>query len=129
MKAARLPIPAQEASPSARLSGDAKLLAATVLLALLSGGLTAVSFYRVAALQADLEGLRAQLQGPRAPPAAGPEVSVRRSCGRAPPSPGPPGVTRASVSPGDLRSRGSGGKQLQPERPEEARARGSGGAR
>lgn len=74
MKAARLPIPAQEASPSARLSGDAKLLAATVLLALLSGGLTAVSFYRVAALQADLEGLRAQLQGPRAPPAAGPEA-------------------------------------------------------
>lgn len=82
MKAACAPVLARTESPSARLCGDARLLAATLLLALLSGGLTVVSFCRVAALQADLEGLRAQLQ--RAPPAAprralgaaGPQVSA-----------------------------------------------------
>ncbi|XP_021095005.1 tumor necrosis factor ligand superfamily member 13B [Heterocephalus glaber] len=75
MKAARAAIPAQQRSPSARPSGTSSpLLAASLLLALLSGGLTVLSFRRVAALQADLDGLRAQLQGPRASGAAGPTV-------------------------------------------------------
>lgn len=55
---------------AARKERDATLLAATLLLALLSGGLTLLSFCRVASLQADLEGLRAQLQGTLASPGA-----------------------------------------------------------
>ncbi|XP_004649149.3 tumor necrosis factor ligand superfamily member 13B [Octodon degus] len=55
---------------AARKKRDTTLLAATLLLALLSGGLTLLSFCRVAALQADLEGLRAQLQGTLAAPGA-----------------------------------------------------------
>nr|XP_055216740.1 tumor necrosis factor ligand superfamily member 13B isoform X1 [Gorilla gorilla gorilla] len=50
-------------SPSVRSSKDGKLLAATLLLALLSCCLTVVSFYQVAALQGDLASLRAELQG------------------------------------------------------------------
>ncbi|KAL4690880.1 hypothetical protein H8959_013841 [Pygathrix nigripes] len=50
-------------SPSVRSSKDGKLLAAALLLALLSCCLTVVSFYQVAALQGDLASLRAELQG------------------------------------------------------------------
>uniref|UniRef100_A0A2K6UQK5 TNF superfamily member 13b n=1 Tax=Saimiri boliviensis boliviensis TaxID=39432 RepID=A0A2K6UQK5_SAIBB len=53
----------QKESPSVRSSKDGKLLAATLLLALLSCCLTVVSFYQVAALQGDLASLRAKLQG------------------------------------------------------------------
>ncbi|XP_017357216.1 tumor necrosis factor ligand superfamily member 13B [Cebus imitator] len=53
----------QKESPSVRSSKDGKLLAATLLLALLSCCLTVVSFYQVAALQGDLASLRAELQG------------------------------------------------------------------
>ncbi|XP_048656600.1 tumor necrosis factor ligand superfamily member 13B isoform X2 [Marmota marmota marmota] len=67
MKLECVPILPQKESPSVRFSRDAKLLAVTLLLALLSSGLTLISFYRVATLQADLESLRAELQGHRAP--------------------------------------------------------------
>ncbi|XP_011913406.1 PREDICTED: tumor necrosis factor ligand superfamily member 13B isoform X1 [Cercocebus atys] len=53
----------QKESPSVRSSKDGKLLAAALLLALLSCCLTVVSFYQVAALQGDLASLRAELQG------------------------------------------------------------------
>lgn len=53
----------QKESPSVRSSKDRKLLAAALLLALLSCCLTVVSFYQVAALQGDLASLRAELQG------------------------------------------------------------------
>lgn len=51
---------------------DGRLLAATFLLALLSSGLTVMSLYWSAALQADLMSLRMELQGYRvaAAPAA-----------------------------------------------------------
>ncbi|XP_062959545.1 tumor necrosis factor ligand superfamily member 13B isoform X2 [Cynocephalus volans] len=58
-----VPIFPQKESPSGRLPKDGKLLAATLLLALLACCLTVLSFCRVAALQADLESLRAELQG------------------------------------------------------------------
>uniref|UniRef100_A0A8C9QL97 TNF superfamily member 13b n=1 Tax=Spermophilus dauricus TaxID=99837 RepID=A0A8C9QL97_SPEDA len=67
MKLECVPILPQKESPSVRFSRDAKLLAVTLLLALLSSGLTLISFYRVATLQAELESLRAELQGHRAP--------------------------------------------------------------
>ncbi|XP_046310939.1 tumor necrosis factor ligand superfamily member 13B isoform X2 [Marmota monax] len=67
MKLECVPILPQKESPSVRFSRDAKLLAVTLLLALLSSGLTLISFYRVATLQADLESLRAELQGHGAP--------------------------------------------------------------
>ncbi|XP_012996964.1 tumor necrosis factor ligand superfamily member 13B isoform X1 [Cavia porcellus] len=107
MKAACAPVLARTESPSARLCGDARLLAATLLLALLSGGLTVVSFCRVAALQADLEGLRAQLQ--RAPPAA-----PRRALGAA----GPQGVF-APASLAESNSSGSVRRKRALEGPEE----------
>ncbi|KAK2118789.1 Tumor necrosis factor ligand super member 13B [Saguinus oedipus] len=53
----------QKESPSVRSSKDGKLLAATLLLSLLSCCLTVVSFYQVATLQGDLARLRAELQG------------------------------------------------------------------
>nr|XP_002742579.1 tumor necrosis factor ligand superfamily member 13B [Callithrix jacchus]CTQ86148.1 TPA: tumor necrosis factor ligand 7A [Callithrix jacchus] len=53
----------QKESPSVRYSKDGKLLAATLLLALLFCCLTVVSFYQVATLQRDLASLRAELQG------------------------------------------------------------------
>ncbi|XP_008588906.1 PREDICTED: tumor necrosis factor ligand superfamily member 13B isoform X1 [Galeopterus variegatus] len=58
-----VPIFPQKESHSSRLPKDGKLLAATLLLALLACCLTVLSFCRVAALQADLESLRAELQG------------------------------------------------------------------
>uniref|UniRef100_A0A2K6EW68 TNF superfamily member 13b n=1 Tax=Propithecus coquereli TaxID=379532 RepID=A0A2K6EW68_PROCO len=56
----------QKESPSVRVSRDGQLLAATLLLALLSCCLAVVSFYQVATLQADLASLRAELQGHQA---------------------------------------------------------------
>ncbi|KAM6179620.1 tumor necrosis factor ligand superfamily member 13B [Erethizon dorsatum] len=108
MKVACAPILARKESPSARLSRDAKLLAATLLLALLSGGLTVVSFCRVAALQADLESLRAQLRGP--PTAAAP---------RAPSAAGPKGVF-APASLAESNSSRSGRRKRALEGPEES---------
>uniref|UniRef100_A0A8C5VN42 TNF superfamily member 13b n=1 Tax=Microcebus murinus TaxID=30608 RepID=A0A8C5VN42_MICMU len=56
----------QKESPSVRVSADRQLLAATLLLALLSCCLAVVSFYQVATLQADLVSLREELQGHQA---------------------------------------------------------------
>jgi hypothetical protein len=84
MKLQCVPILAQKESPSVRFSRDEKLLAVTLLLALLSSGLTVLAFSRVAALQADLESLRAELRDSRAQPArpesgaAGPKVSSQQ---------------------------------------------------
>ncbi|OBS80090.1 hypothetical protein A6R68_21708, partial [Neotoma lepida] len=61
---------------------DGRLLAVTLLLALLSSGLTVMSLYRFAALQADLMSLRMELQG------------YRRAL--APAAPGAPGATEAA---------------------------------
>nr|XP_014707628.2 tumor necrosis factor ligand superfamily member 13B isoform X2 [Equus asinus] len=62
----------QKESPSVRLSKDGKLLAVTLLLALLSCCLTVVSFCRVATLQAELGSLRAELQEHQAEQLQGP---------------------------------------------------------
>ncbi|XP_037383508.1 tumor necrosis factor ligand superfamily member 13B isoform X2 [Talpa occidentalis] len=66
MKGQGVPILNQKESPSALLSPDGKLLAGTLLLALLSCCLTGVSFYQLAVLQAELGSLRAELQAPLA---------------------------------------------------------------
>ncbi|XP_058526495.1 tumor necrosis factor ligand superfamily member 13B [Ochotona princeps] len=61
-----VPLLLQKESPSTRLSREGKLLAMTLLLALLSCSLSVVSLYRVAALQADLLSLRAAVRGHQA---------------------------------------------------------------
>ncbi|XP_008683195.2 tumor necrosis factor ligand superfamily member 13B [Ursus maritimus] len=63
-------------SPSVPFSKDGTLLAVTLLLALMASCLSALSFYRVAALQAELGSLRAELREHQAerlpgPPQAG----------------------------------------------------------
>ncbi|XP_008060758.1 tumor necrosis factor ligand superfamily member 13B isoform X2 [Carlito syrichta] len=78
----------QEENPSVRSSKDGKLLAASLLLALLSCSLTVVSFYQVAVLQADLVSLRAEMRGHQAeqlptPPETGTGVP-RAALGEAP---------------------------------------------
>nr|XP_020039584.1 tumor necrosis factor ligand superfamily member 13B [Castor canadensis] len=92
MKLQCVPILAQKESPSVRFSRDEKLLAVTLLLALLSSGLTVLAFSRVAALQADLESLRAELRDSRAQPA-------RPESGAA----GPKGIV-APAAPGESNS-------------------------
>uniref|UniRef100_A0A8C5KAE8 Tumor necrosis factor (ligand) superfamily, member 13b n=1 Tax=Jaculus jaculus TaxID=51337 RepID=A0A8C5KAE8_JACJA len=78
MKVGCAPIPQQKESPWVRVSREGQLLlTATLLLALLSSGLTAVSFYRVAVLQADLRSLRAELRGHGAPPTPAPASGGR----------------------------------------------------
>ncbi|XP_059758997.1 tumor necrosis factor ligand superfamily member 13B isoform X3 [Balaenoptera ricei] len=72
----------QEESPSVRFSRDGKLLAVTLLLALLSCCLTVLSLCRVAALQAELGRLRAELRElPGAPQAgaAAPRAALREA--------------------------------------------------
>uniref|UniRef100_A0A8C6RNA2 Tumor necrosis factor (ligand) superfamily, member 13b n=1 Tax=Nannospalax galili TaxID=1026970 RepID=A0A8C6RNA2_NANGA len=102
MKVGCVPIAQREDSAWARICRDGRLLVATLLLALLSSGLTALAFYRVASLQADLLSLRAELQGhlgaaaPASP--AGPGATAVSSL-LAPPAP------RASNSSGSRRNR------------------------
>eukprot|EP00069_Balaena_mysticetus_P005305 bmy_17985T0 len=72
----------QKESPSVRFSKDGKLLAVTLLLALLSCCLTVLSFCRVASLQAELGRLRAELRElPGAPQAgaAAPRAALRET--------------------------------------------------
>ncbi|XP_061026778.1 tumor necrosis factor ligand superfamily member 13B isoform X2 [Eubalaena glacialis] len=72
----------QKESPSVRFSKDGKLLAVTLLLALLSCCLTVLSFCRVASLQAELGRLRAELRElPGAPQAgaAAPRAALREA--------------------------------------------------
>lgn len=74
-------------SPSVPFSKDGTLLAVTLLLALMASCLSALSFYRVAALQAELGSLRAELREHQAerlpgPPQAGataPRAAVREA--------------------------------------------------
>lgn len=69
-------------SPSVRFSKDGKLLAVTLLLALLSCCLTVLSFCRLASLQAELGRLRAELRElPGAPQAgaAAPRAALREA--------------------------------------------------
>lgn len=68
MKLERVSILPRKEGPPVRLPQPGKLLAVPLLLALLSCGLTALSFYRVAALQAELGSLRAELRERRAEP-------------------------------------------------------------
>ncbi|ERE91013.1 tumor necrosis factor ligand superfamily member 13B-like protein [Cricetulus griseus] len=79
MKVGCVSITPQKACAWVGVCRDGRLLAATLLLALLSCGLTVTSLYRFAALQADLMSLRMELQGYRV---AG-----------APAAPGAPGAT------------------------------------
>ncbi|XP_073651502.1 tumor necrosis factor ligand superfamily member 13B isoform X1 [Tursiops truncatus] len=72
----------QKESPSVRFSKDGKLLAVTLLLALLSCCLTVLSFCRLASLQAELGRLRAELRElPGAPQAgaAAPRAALREA--------------------------------------------------
>ncbi|XP_073068471.1 protein ABHD13 isoform X2 [Manis javanica] len=68
MKLERVSILPRKEGPPVRLPQPGKLLAVPLLLALLSCGLTALSFYRVAALQAELGSLRAELRERREEP-------------------------------------------------------------
>ncbi|KAK2500195.1 hypothetical protein MC885_003902 [Smutsia gigantea] len=68
MKLERVSILQHKESPPVRLPQHGKLLAVPLLLALLSCGLTALSFYRVAALQDELGSLRAELRERRTEP-------------------------------------------------------------
>ncbi|MBZ3880429.1 Tumor necrosis factor ligand superfamily member 13B [Sciurus carolinensis] len=115
MKLECVPLLLQEESPSVRVSRDAKLLAVTLLLALLSSGLTLVSFYRVATLQADLESLRVELQGQRAPPAAPPQARAAAASAPA----GLKGIFGAAAL-GESQSSPGGRKRRAAEGPEEA---------
>ncbi|XP_055464443.1 tumor necrosis factor ligand superfamily member 13B [Psammomys obesus] len=65
MKVGCVPITPQKEGAWVGVSRDGRLLAATLLLALLSSGFTVMSLYRLAALQADLTSLRTELQGYR----------------------------------------------------------------
>lgn len=77
MKVGCVPVTPQKEGAWLEVCRDGRLLAATLLLALLSSGFTVMSLYRLAALQADLMSLRTELQGYRASaiPAAAPEAS------------------------------------------------------
>ncbi|XP_057563660.1 tumor necrosis factor ligand superfamily member 13B isoform X2 [Hippopotamus amphibius kiboko] len=99
----------QKESPSVRFSKDGKLLAVTLLLALLSCCLTVLSFCRVASLQAELGSLRAELRGlPGAPQAgaAAPRAALREAPAAtpalkgilAPPAPGESNSSQSSRS-------------------------------
>ncbi|XP_051025449.1 tumor necrosis factor ligand superfamily member 13B-like [Acomys russatus] len=76
MKVGCIPVTPQKESTWVEVCRDGRLLAATLLLALLSSGFTVMSLYQLAALQADLMSLRMELQGYRgsATPAAVPEA-------------------------------------------------------
>lgn len=65
MKVGCVPITPQKEGAWVGVCRDGRLLAATLLLALLSSGFTVMSLYRLAALQADLMSLRLELQGYR----------------------------------------------------------------
>ncbi|XP_021503925.1 tumor necrosis factor ligand superfamily member 13B isoform X3 [Meriones unguiculatus] len=65
MKVGCVPITPQKEGAWVGVCRDGRLLAATLLLALLSSGFTVMSLYRLAALQADLTSLRTELQGYR----------------------------------------------------------------
>lgn len=72
MKVGYVPITPQKEGAWVGFCRDGRLLAATLLLALLSSSFTAMSLYQLAALQADLMSLRMELQSYRgsATPAA-----------------------------------------------------------
>uniref|UniRef100_A0A8C0I4B5 TNF superfamily member 13b n=1 Tax=Balaenoptera musculus TaxID=9771 RepID=A0A8C0I4B5_BALMU len=86
----------QEESPSVRFSRDGKLLAVTLLLALLSCCLTVLSFCRVAALQAELGRLRAELRELPGAPRAG--AAAPRAGSLALPAPGESNSSQSSRS-------------------------------
>lgn len=79
MKEGYVPFSPQREGAWAGICRDGRLLAATLLLALLSSSFTAMSLYQLAALQADLMSLRMELQ------------SYRGSA--TPAAPGTPGLT------------------------------------
>ncbi|XP_028622163.1 tumor necrosis factor ligand superfamily member 13B isoform X1 [Grammomys surdaster] len=79
MKVGYVPITPQKEGAWVGICRDGRLLAATLLLALLSSSFTAMSLYQLAALQADLMSLRLELQ------------SYRGSA--TPAAPGAPGLT------------------------------------
>ncbi|KAL1772747.1 hypothetical protein HispidOSU_000870 [Sigmodon hispidus] len=72
MKVGSVSITPQKECAWVEICRDGRLLAATLLLALLSSGLTVMSLYRFAALQADLTSLRMELQGYRSVAAPAP---------------------------------------------------------
>lgn len=86
MKVGCVPItPQKEEGAWVGICRDGRLLAVTLLLALLSSSFTAMSLYQLAALQADLMSLRVELQSyrgsatPAAPGAPGLTAGVKVS--------------------------------------------------
>lgn len=83
MKVGYVPITPQKEGAWVAICRDGRLLAATLLLALLSSSFTAMSLYQLAALQADLMSLRTELQSyrgsatPAAPGAPGLSAGVK----------------------------------------------------
>uniref|UniRef100_A0A8C9CAA3 TNF superfamily member 13b n=1 Tax=Phocoena sinus TaxID=42100 RepID=A0A8C9CAA3_PHOSS len=86
----------QKESPSVRFSKDGKLLAVTLLLALLSCCLTVLSFCRLASLQAELGRLRAELRELPGAPQAG--AAAPRAALFALPAPGESNSSQSSRS-------------------------------
>lgn len=85
MKVGYVPITPQKEGAWVGICRDGRLLAATLLLALLSSSFTAMSLYQLAALQTDLMSLRLELQSyrgsatPAAPGAPGLTAGVKVS--------------------------------------------------
>lgn len=96
MKVGYVPITPQKEGAWVGICRDRRLLAATLLLALLSSSFTAMSLYQLAALQADLMSLRMELQSyrssatPAAPGAPGLSAGVKL------PTPAAPGPHNSS---------------------------------
>ncbi|XP_032774979.1 tumor necrosis factor ligand superfamily member 13B isoform X5 [Rattus rattus] len=96
MKVRYVPITPQKEGAWVGICRDRRLLAATLLLALLSSSFTAMSLYQLAALQADLTSLRMELQSyrssatPAAPGAPGLSAGVKL------PTPAAPGPHNSS---------------------------------
>lgn len=96
MKVGYVPITPQKEGAWVGICRDRRLLAATLLLALLSSSFTAMSLYQLAVLQADLMSLRMELQSyrssatPAAPGAPGLSAGVKL------PTPAAPGPHNSS---------------------------------
>lgn len=99
MKVGYVPITPQKEGAWVGICRDRRLLAATLLLALLSSSFTAMSLYQLAALQADLTSLRMELQSyrssatPAAPGAPGLSAGVKVSSLPRSACAGAPGMT------------------------------------
>lgn len=96
MKVGYVPITPQKEGAWVGIYRDGRLLAATLLLALLSSSFTAMSLYQLAALQADLMSLRMELQSYRGSATPAAQGAPGLSAGVKLPTPAAPGPHNSS---------------------------------